>query len=313
MKKIALLITGIGIAFGLNAQIASVAKPHLDVQGPLYLRQNLYTLNKAETDWIIWGTRDVSTTQTTINLSNINNVLIKGKVGIGTSLPKSVFHIRSNSIDNLSTSRFDANMIIEATNTSRTIGIGAALGFVVPANTDGSNSWQQGRILVTPDNTGNTNACGRMYLQTRYLESGAWKWRNNLVLRSSGRVGIGTTNPQSELAVNGTITSKEVVVTTDGWSDFVFKENYKLRKLEEVESFIEENNHLPDIPSEKEVLENGIQVGEMNAKFLQKIEELTLYMIEQNKETKTMKAQLDKLAKENEELKVKITKLETVE
>jgi len=133
-------------------------------------------------------------------------------------------------------------------------------------------------------------------------------------LTSKASVGIGTSETGThKLAVDGTIGAREIVVETVEWSDFVFKKDYELKDLEEVENFIEENNHLPDIPSEKEVLENGIQVGEMNAKLLQKIEELTLYMIEQNKETKAMKAQLENLAKENKELKVKITKLETTE
>lgn len=130
--------------------------------------------------------------------------------------------------------------------------------------------------------------------------------RNLLLNPNGGNIGIGTTNPQSKLAVNGTITSKEVVVTIDGWSDFVFNKNYKLKNLEEVESFIKENNHLPDIPSESEVLENGIHLGEMDAKVLQKIEELTLYMIEMDK-------RINSLETENSELKEKIKKMETEE
>ena len=73
--------------------------------------------------------------------------------------------------------------------------------------------------------------------------------------------------------------------------------------MEEVENFIKENNHLPDIPSEKEVLENGIQVGEMNAKLLQKIEELTLYMIEMNKRMKSIEVENMELKDEIKELK----------
>ncbi len=131
---------------------------------------------------------------------------------------------------------------------------------------------------------------------------------------TSGVVGIGTTSTGTHrLAVDGTIGAREIIVETGAWSDFVFNKDYELKDLESVESFIEENNHLPDIPSEKEILENGIEVGKMNAKLLQKIEELTLYMIEQNKETKAMKEQLNRLSEENEELKEKITKLETAE
>ncbi len=135
--------------------------------------------------------------------------------------------------------------------------------------------------------------------------------RNLSLNPNGGNVGIGTTNPQSKLTVNGTITSKEVVVTIDGWSDFVFNKNYKLKNLEEVESFIKENNHLPDIPSESEVLENGIQVGEMNAKLLQKIEELTLYMIEQNKKTEILIEKVETLESENKLLRKEISTLKT--
>ena len=118
------------------------------------------------------------------------------------------------------------------------------------------------------------------------------------------KVGIGTTSPDPNymLSVNGSIRSKEVKVEAN-WSDFVFYDNYKLRTLEEVEQHINEKGHLPEIPSEAEVTENGINLGEMNAKLLQKIEELTLYMIDMNKEVKQLKS-------ENQELKEKVSNLE---
>ncbi|MCT4603599.1 MAG: hypothetical protein N4A59_11960 [Marinifilum sp.] len=116
-------------------------------------------------------------------------------------------------------------------------------------------------------------------------------------------VGIGTaTTGTHKLAVNGTIGAREIKVEASAWSDFVFEDNYQLKDLEEVESYIEENKHLPDVPSEKEVLENGIQLGEMDAKLLQKIEELTLYLINQNK-------QLMKQSNEIQQLKTEIKKL----
>ncbi len=127
-----------------------------------------------------------------------------------------------------------------------------------------------------------------------------------MILDSDGNVGIGTYETNGyKLAVAGKMVAEEVVVALKAdWADFVFKKDYKLRNLEEVENFIEENNHLPDIPSEKEVKENGVQIGEMNAKLLQKIEELTLYMIEMNKEVKALK-------NENEILKEEINTLKT--
>lgn len=126
------------------------------------------------------------------------------------------------------------------------------------------------------------------------------------IINPDGNIGVGTiATGTHKLAVDGTIGAREIKVEASAWSDFVFTDDYKLKDLEEVESFIEENKHLPDIPSEKEVLEDGVKLGEMDAKLLQKIEELTLYMIEQNK---IMKAQ----SKEINSLKEKVKNLEIV-
>jgi len=104
-----------------------------------------------------------------------------------------------------------------------------------------------------------------------------------------GNIGIGTKNPTALLSVNGTIRSKEVKIEATGWSDFVFNENYKLPELLEVEDYIKKHQHLPDIPSERQIIEEGIDVAEMQAKLLQKIEELTLYVIDLKKENEIIK------------------------
>lgn len=119
----------------------------------------------------------------------------------------------------------------------------------------------------------------------------ATRGNNNFVGNQiiDGNVGIGITNPTNKLDVNGTIHSKEVKIDMEGWSDFVFKKEYILPTLEEVENHIKEKGHLENIPSEEEVLKNGINLGEMNAKLLQKIEELTLYSIQQSKEIEALK------------------------
>ena len=99
---------------------------------------------------------------------------------------------------------------------------------------------------------------------------------------ANGNVGIGTSAPQYRLSVNGTVQAKEVIVNS-GWADYVFAPGYKLQPLVEVEKFIEQNHHLPDIPSAAEVQENGVSVGGMQVKLLAKIEELTLHVIELEK------------------------------
>jgi hypothetical protein len=119
---------------------------------------------------------------------------------------------------------------------------------------------------------------------------------------NGGNVGIGTTNPQNKLDVNGTIRAKEVKVET-GWADFVFTPTYKLRPLSEVEQFIKTNGHLPEIPKADEVQQDGVNLGEMQTKLLQKVEELTLYVIELKKENVEQ-------SKENAELKQKLANYE---
>ncbi len=114
--------------------------------------------------------------------------------------------------------------------------------------------------------------------------TGAWQEYNRIrmVINGEGNVGIGTLDPGSwKLAVNGNIRAKEIKVET-GWSDFVFDPDYDLPSLKEVENYIKQHGHLKDIPSQKEVEKNGVNLGEINSKLLQKIEELTLYIIQLN-------------------------------
>lgn len=110
----------------------------------------------------------------------------------------------------------------------------------------------------------------------------------------SGNLGIGTTSfvdgaDTYRLSVDGKVRAHAIKVYTD-WADFVFEKGYQLPTLEEVESYINENGHLKGIPSAKEVEENGIELGEMNKLLLQKIEELTLHVINLNKEVELLKS-----------------------
>ncbi len=123
-----------------------------------------------------------------------------------------------------------------------------------------------------------------------------------------GAVGINmadiTFDSDFDLHVNGDIKTKRVKVTPTGWADFVFADNYELPTLKSVETFISKNKHLPDIPSEREVLEQGVYIDDMDVKLLQKVEELTLYLIEQEK-------RIDKLETTNEKLVNKVKELTT--
>ncbi|SIN90218.1 hypothetical protein [Chitinophaga niabensis] len=104
-----------------------------------------------------------------------------------------------------------------------------------------------------------------------------------------GNVGIGTAKPQYKLAVEGTIGARKVKVTQESWADFVFDATYKLPSVYETEQHILQYKRLPGIPSEAEVKENGVDVGEMNKLLLQKVEEQMLYIIELRKEVDALK------------------------
>ncbi|GEM_PF-1334507 len=106
-----------------------------------------------------------------------------------------------------------------------------------------------------------------------------------MLIDSAGRVAIGTDSVAEGymLTVDGHIKTKKVLVTQLNWPDYVFEDDYSLRSLSEVERYIDEHSHLPGIPSEKEVLNEGLDMGSMQARLLQKVEELTLYIIAQEK------------------------------
>lgn len=175
-----------------------------------------------------------------------------GNVGIGTSTPGAQLHIYSPS---------SANVQVQSAGSKSF----ARIWYI----TDHPTLW----------NVGARNDNGQLG-GFSFESNGSGYWQSKLFITPAGNVGIGTITPQSKLAVNGTVTAREVVVTATGWADYVFQPDYRLRPLREVRDYIQSHRHLPDIPSEAEVKANGVSVGEMQAKLLAKIEELTLHLIQ---------------------------------
>ena len=282
------------------------------------------------------------------NVKNLMTVLVNGNIGIGTTVPTSKLEVngdmslvRTKKIKFLETVGGNDRAYIRSTygengegfndlifatgignesmiiKTNGNIGIGtndpqaklqvngnANIGNNIWAgltlNGSGSNDWTLNAHNVDNSFHIRTQNDGAV-LNSRYLMT---------IKRETGNVGIGTTAPKNKLSVNGNIWAKEVKVSLTDAADWVFEDDYNLRSLTEVENYIKENKHLPEIPSAEEFRENDMKVSEMTNKLLQKIEELTLYTIAQEK-------QIVKQKEENliikEQLLLLINRLEKLE
>ncbi len=202
-----------------------------------------------------------------------------GFLGIGVTNPSDLLHLRgSNPTLRLSSSAYHG-------------GAGGALNTILStikfSNRDDNHVYRSEIRGLLTGNWAN-------HVGLAFTTSSGSQQVERMRINHDGTVGIGTASTFGyKLAVNGTIGATEVKVeNTSAWPDFVFDKSYELRTLEEVEEHINKKGHLPEIPSESEVSENGINLGEMNAKLLQKIEELTLYLIEQNKQNQAQHKQL---------------------
>jgi len=146
----------------------------------------------------------------------------------------------------------------------------------------GSNSWR----IHTPDD-------GRKTIHFAFRSPGDtdysnWEWDKAFIINGEN----------GNAMVQGKLEAKEIKVTLTPTADFVFAEDYDLPKLEDVEKHIKEKKHLPEIASAKQMEKEGVNVGEFQIKLLQKIEELTLYTIEQNKQLKIQKEEIELLKKQ---------------
>jgi hypothetical protein len=206
-----------------------------------------------------------------------------GFVGIGTSSPGAPLHISKPGI---------SNALIETTGDSY-----ATIGFK-----SNGKMWE-----LSKRPSGESDAFSLFY------HNGTnWIFPQYFTVTTTGNVGIGTADPKGyKLAVNGNAIFTQVKVKQfQNWPDYVFYPNYRLRPLSEVEQHIKQYRHLPDVPSATEVEKNGLDLGDNQATLLKKIEELTLYLIEQNKEIKKKNTEVAELKEQLQQVLQRLEKLE---
>jgi hypothetical protein len=166
---------------------------------------------------------------------------------------------------------------------------------------------------ITWPNAGSYGAINVMPGADMLFYAGTSTYVERMRILSNGNVGIGTNSPGPfKLAVEGTIGARKIKVTQETpWADYVFDSSYQLASLQQVEKFIQQNKHLPEVPSAAEVKKDGLDLGDNQVILLKKIEELTLYIIEQNKQVESQKQQLETQKQVNEVQKQTNTSLES--
>jgi len=202
-----------------------------------------------------------------------------GKVGIGTNLPVSGLTLGGTGNPNPNTGA-EADYA------------GANLTFQSVAS---SNSYTLGSIKTVQPSSYYIDRADLVFS----VSNGGGTLNERMRINAAGYVGIGTSTPTEALSVKGSIRSKEVKVEAANWPDYVFKKQYPLLSLTEIEKYIEEHQHLPDMPSAIEVESNGLSLGETSKLLTKKIEELTLYMIDLDKK---VRSQSEKIERQNKEI-----------
>jgi hypothetical protein len=221
-----------------------------------------------------------------------------GRVGLNRQLPASLLHLYLGSATThypTVDSRGDVVQFVECSNNGFEIGnsrgFNARRAWILARHSGSDYMMHYSTFHLQPDVGDKTYYKG---IAIGYPASTQLPYGTHLAI--NGNVGIGTLSPEKKLDVVGAIRAHEIVVSKAKTADFVFEEDYKLRPLEEVEAFVKEHKHLPEVASAREMERDGVKQSKMNQKLLQKIEELTLYMIE-------VKKIIDKQQREIENLK----------
>lgn len=236
--------------------------------------------------------RDTDMSNSAFIKSN-GTAFFKGNVGIGTgsTSPTVPLQVAGNSILN-------GNVKVN----SLTMTASAGAGKVLTSDAAGNATWQTpaagGSGWAIGGNTGTTDhKLGTINATDLQLMT-----NNDVKMRigANGNVGIGVTTVGSDykLYVNGHLKAKKIRIDANGWADYVFAPSYSLMPLPELEKFIRAYRHLPEIPTAAEVEKEGIDVGNNHTLLLKKIEELTLYIIEQNKKLESQQARIEALEKQ---------------